>query len=92
MKFSAACMENLEKTRELPKQSLLTGKKIFSKNGATNQEVAMSYDQCLTESRIDRSLNPLPCKTPKSTLLRPKTPCKFIWYRIYLRLVATKIF
>ena len=32
----------------------------------------------------------LSCKTPMSTLLRPKVPCELIWCRNYLHLVAMK--
>ena len=32
-------MEKLENTQEFPKQKLLTGKILFSKNGAINQGV-----------------------------------------------------
>ena len=40
MKFCAACTENLENTQELPKQKLITGKILFSKNGSGSGHVS----------------------------------------------------
>ena len=65
-------------------------KNYFPKMAQLIREWVISCKQCIRESRIDCSLTP-PCKTPMSTLLRPKMPCKLIWCRNYRHRVATQI-
>ena len=54
-------------------------KNYFPKMAQLIREWVMSCEQCIRESRIDRSFAPaLPCKTPMSTILRSKTPSNLI--------------
>ena len=53
-------------------------KYYFPKVAQLIREWVISCEQCIRESRIHRSLIRPPCKTPMSTLLRPKMPCKLI--------------
>ena len=67
-------------------------KNYFPKMAQLIREWVISCEQCIRESRINRSLPPpRACKTPMSTLLRPKMPCKLIWCRNYRHRVATQI-
>ena len=65
-------------------------KYYFPKMAQLIREWVMSCEQCIRESRIDRSVTALPCKTQTNTLLRPKMPCKLIWFLNYRHLVAMK--
>ena len=65
-------------------------KYYFPKMAQLISEWVISCEQCIRESRIDHSLTP-PCKTPLSTLLRQKMPCKLFWCRNYCHRVATQI-
>ena len=65
-------------------------KYFFPKMAQLIREWVMSCEQCIRESRIDRSFIHFPCKTQTNTLLRPKMPCKLIWCRNYRHLVAMK--
>ena len=53
-------------------------KYYFPKMAQLIREWVISSEQCIRKSRIDRSLTRPPCKTPMSTLLRLKMPCKLI--------------
>ena len=67
-------------------------KYYFPKMAQLIREWVISCEQCIRESRIDSSLTrPPPCKTPMSTLLRLKMPCKLIWCRNYRHRVAIQI-
>ena len=69
-------------------------KNSFPKMAQSIREWVISCEQCIREARIDRSLTrppPPPCKTPMSTLLRPKMRCKLIWYRNYRHQVAIQL-
>ena len=66
-------------------------KNYFPKMAQLIREWVISCEHCIRESRIDRSLTRLPCKTPMSTLLRPKMPFKLIWCRNYSHREATQI-
>ena len=63
----------------------------FPKLAHLIREWVISCEQCIRESRTDCSLTPPPCKTPMSTLLRPKTPCKLIRCQNYRHYVAIQI-
>ena len=65
-------------------------KYYFPKMAQLIREWVMSCEQCIRESRIHRSLTRPPLQTQTNTLLRPKMPCKLIWCRNYLHLVAMK--
>ena len=55
-------------------------KYCFPKKARLIREWVMSCEPCIRESRIDRSLSTaLPCKSRRSTLLRPKMPRKLFW-------------
>ena len=62
----------------------------FPKMAQLIREWVMSCEQCIRESRIDRSLPAFPCKTQTNTLLRPKMPCKLIWCQNYRHPLAMK--
>ena len=66
-------------------------KYYFPKMAQLIREWVISCEQCIGELGIDRSLTRPPCKTPMSTLLRPKMPCKLSWCRNYRHRVATQI-
>ena len=51
----------------------------------------MACEQCIRESRIDRSLTRFPCNTLMGILLRQKTPRKLFCCWNYLRPVALKL-
>ena len=65
-------------------------KYYFPKMAQLFREWVISCEQCIRESRIDRSLTRFPCKTQMSIFLRPKMPGKLIWCRNYRHLVAMK--
>ena len=66
-------------------------KYYFPKMAQLISEWVISCEQCIRESRIDRSLTRPPCKTPMSTLLRPKMPCKLIWWQSYRHQMAIQV-
>ena len=65
-------------------------KYYFPKMAQLIREWVMSCEQCIRESRFDRSLTRLPLQNPSEHITAPKTPCKLIWYRNYRHLVAMK--
>ena len=65
-------------------------KYYFPKMAQLFREWVMSCEQCIRESRIDRSLTRPSLQNQTSKLLRPKMPCNLIWCRNYRHLVAMK--
>ena len=66
-------MENLASTREFLKQFLLIGKNnFFPKMAQLIREWVMSCEQCIRESRIDRSLTRPPLQNPNEHITAPE--------------------
>ena len=65
-------MENFENTLEVPKQYLLTGKKIFPKMAQLIREWVMSCKQCIRKSRLDRSLTRPPLQNANEHITAPE--------------------
>ena len=50
----------------------------------------MSCEKCINESRIDNSFTRQPLQKPGKPITGPEGAMKLIWFRNYLRQVATE--